>query len=602
MTAPARSDAMPLATSLPNQVRSESYSFSAEDEGDTTAEAEGHRAAKADNWNELVLTDDEAAISCAALGLEGLLEKMNVLLNTSYDLSPERQSLLKICSNLPDFGIAYSLLRPRWDMDPQSAIDNIHARCKEDGDIRKDVVYNDVLIKKYLRPRRLWDLWSNRVVPSWIAFTEPWDREDPFGQEAGQPPIFFAVSHAWLDETGRQSVNTLINGREWPVPIPAATNLEQIRADLLHHNRSYTWLDVLCLRQKSKEEQELVRKEEWTIDIPTIGGIYRATDNVVYYLSGLGLPFQVGDLNSSRHWLNRAWTLQEVKENWRSCVAGSPHLPDDTSGMAIDDPMRTLCDRMDALLSNNDDFRSLFEVIHQMAHRSATTDLDKIAGLNYLLDVETDWRANPNVISGMDRSLPTYVIGESVENAWWRCVNTLRVTHKSEIFFYFPAPGPGKGDMPKWCPSWKELSECRDLLTYAHESSDRLRQCWPTACPCRVAVARIAGFSLAQSKAKDRREGNIKLQGAHEDWPVFHATANHGQSIEDGEYALLIPTGGRELDKLDHQGSSRCVIGYLRHDTKSGRTWFEKATIIDVHEDKGRWARVRITKRNLYLD
>lgn len=527
------------------------------------------------------------------------MKKMNVLLNTTYDLGPERQSLLKICFNLPDFGVAYSLLRPRWYMDPQSAMDNIHARWKEDGENRQDAVYNDVLIKKYLRPRRLWDLWSNRVVPSWIAFTEPCDRKDPFGKEAGRPPIFFAVSHAWLDEASQQFVTTPINGYEWPVPIPAATNLKHIRADLLHHNRPYAWLDVLCLRQKYREEKELLRKEEWTIDIPTIGGIYRATDTVVYYLSGLGLPFQVGDLTSSRHWLNRAWTLQEVKENWRSCIAGSPHLPHDTSSMDIDDPVRTLCDRMDALLTNNADFRSLFEVVHQMAHRSATTDLDKIAGLNYLLDDETDWH-KPNVISGMDRSLPIYIIGESVENAWWRCVNTLCGAHKSELFFYFPAPGPGKGDTPKWCPSWEQLSRYRDLLTCANESSDRLRQCWPTACPCRVAVCRIAGFSLAQPKVKDRREGNIKLQGVQEDWPVFHATANYGQSMEDGEYALLIPTSRQEWDSLDHEGSGRCVIGHLRQDR--GYTWFEKATIIDVHEDSGRWAQVGVTWRNLYLD
>jgi hypothetical protein len=75
-----------------------------------------------------------------------------------------------------------------------------------------------------------------------------------------------------------------------------------------------------------------VRREEWKLDVPTTGGIYQLATRVVYYLSGLGRSFCVGDLRSSRHWVNRAWTLQETLDDQQGIIACitslSPSLPE----------------------------------------------------------------------------------------------------------------------------------------------------------------------------------------------------------------------------------------------------------------------------------
>ena len=43
------------------------------------------------------------------------------------------------------------------------------------------------------------------------------------------PSKLWAVSHAWMAEENRQSVETIINNFEWPVPIPRDTTLEHVR-------------------------------------------------------------------------------------------------------------------------------------------------------------------------------------------------------------------------------------------------------------------------------------------------------------------------------------------------------------------------------------
>ena len=118
-----------------------------------------------------------------------------------------------------------------------------------------------------------------------------------------------------MEEELRHNIDTPINGYKWPVPIPIDTTLEHVRVELLNLGAVYIWVDVLCLRQVGSTENERLRLEEWKLDIPTIGNIYRECLKTVYYYSGLGRPFRIGDLTSKRHWINRAWTLQEVSEN-----------------------------------------------------------------------------------------------------------------------------------------------------------------------------------------------------------------------------------------------------------------------------------------------
>ena len=138
----------------------------------------------------------------------------------------------------------------------------------------------------------------------------------------------------------------------------------------------YAWLDVLCLRQLAQpnlatdlaipvstevadsyatrlvdripvstkamesiplstevvERREQRRLEEWKVDVPIIGAIYSNLDGdglygggpIVIFMSGLGRPFRDEVWDSKRHWLRRAWTLQESPVLNKCLIAGLP--------------------------------------------------------------------------------------------------------------------------------------------------------------------------------------------------------------------------------------------------------------------------------------
>ena len=166
-----------------------------------------------------VLSSDVASIPCSELGPGGLLERMNFYLDISYALNPTRNTLLNTCLRYaPDFGVPYSLLRPRWKLKPQSAIESIRTCHSNDAKARRNAFEGDHVIKKNIRPRRVWDLWSNRVVPTWMVYTE--GDEDGY-INALRSRGYFADSHAWLEEDQRQVVETLsmaTNGQSPSLP------------------------------------------------------------------------------------------------------------------------------------------------------------------------------------------------------------------------------------------------------------------------------------------------------------------------------------------------------------------------------------------------
>lgn len=167
--------------------------------------------------------------------------------------------------------------------------------------------------------RRLWDVFANRIIPEcWV----PQANIDP-------------ISHAWVHHSEIHYVWTPINHHLWSVPIPRGTLLEDVRQELLTFGVQYTWLDVLCLRQTIPhefiqhaggevewEKRESQRLKEWESDVPLIGGIYLESRKVVGHLSGLGRPFTPKGWDSERHWIRRAWTLQEVVDISNLLIAG----------------------------------------------------------------------------------------------------------------------------------------------------------------------------------------------------------------------------------------------------------------------------------------
>lgn len=211
---------------------------------------------------------------CQTFGVRGLLDELNSIMGTPHPLLPSLRFHLDQCISLDyDFGLAYSYLRPHW----YSGFDTLATRIAEAGSndaaLRRDALDPS---KKYitnpeLPPRRVWDLYSNRVIPYYW-----W----------GEGLLYcLPVSHSWVAEGERSDVWTSINGCQWPVPVPEDSGLERVRIELLNYAESrdfpswrrqpeYSWLDVLCLRQVGDERDDAQRLEEWTTDVPTIGHIY----------------------------------------------------------------------------------------------------------------------------------------------------------------------------------------------------------------------------------------------------------------------------------------------------------------------------------------
>ncbi len=242
---------------------------------------------------------------CATLGIWGVANRLNATLRPSI-------TSCKLCTILEDFikqnydfGTAYALLRPVWDTkNPSNIQDELHRREEKDRERRQKALVGNWIVDPNLRPQRVWDLYSNCMVPSWI--TDRWST-----------PIL----HVWVDEEDHEDVLTPINGKEWPVPIPKDADLNLIRIEMLNLGKEYVWLDVLCLRQKEEgRSREDLRVKEWRLDVPTIGCVYKQGTvyehkKVVIYLSGLGRPLRLkdGDLDSNWNWFQRAWTLLRIQ-------------------------------------------------------------------------------------------------------------------------------------------------------------------------------------------------------------------------------------------------------------------------------------------------
>ncbi|KAK0440489.1 uncharacterized protein EV420DRAFT_1239513, partial [Desarmillaria tabescens] len=106
-------------------------------------------------------------------------------------------------------------------------------------------------------------------------------------------------------------VITAINGRKWPVPIPKGANLDTIQEGLLKMGAEYVWLDLLCLRQKNGQREDL-HVDKWKTDVPTIRSIHRWAEVVVHYFDVLRETTNLDNSDGGNHcWFNRTWPFQE---------------------------------------------------------------------------------------------------------------------------------------------------------------------------------------------------------------------------------------------------------------------------------------------------
>ncbi|PBK76392.1 hypothetical protein ARMSODRAFT_948181 [Armillaria solidipes] len=459
---------------------------------------------------ERVISSGLADTPCATLGVQGLLDQLNATLGTSFSLdNPFVSSLLEDCvTNEYDFGMTYGRLRHIWYTDNWSTIrDVLCRREEEDGEERRRALSGNRIVNTELPPRRVWDLYSNRVVPYWIL------------KPADNMSFLRPISHAWMDEKDRAVVWTSINGNEWPVPIPKDANLNLIRIEMLNLGDEYAWLDVLCLRQVGGPGEDL-RAEEWKVDVPTIGAVYRRGD-VVCYLSGLGRPLTLkeGDLESDRCWFRRAWTLQELGYGIE-IIGDTP-----------DGPLHAECKdgkyETELLTRFHEQLQSVTQMpfrvllaLKEMRKRVSTNPVDKIAGLAFILDSDT---------------IPAYHESASLEEAWIALVNTMTTQRRGPLFFLCAEPGnAGK----KWRPSWDQVM-MKPLPAYNLDPC--ILVCWDEKreedwCDAECIEGLVRGLAVVKG---GHRRG--KLIVARQDGKKyrFKITAAHKYPIPEDTYILI---------------------------------------------------------------
>ncbi len=317
---------------------------------------------------------------------------------------------------------------------------------------------------------------------------------------------------------------------------------------------------MFCLRQERKSEsssEKEARLKEWSIDVPTIGNVYAdAAHRVIRYMNGLGVAFRCDGWNDKRHWLKKAWTLQEIKNE--STIAGLP--------TGISEPVKA---------AKREGYRSLAKAIEHIS----TFEVK-------LGDVDHDPNMTFQIIEEMSNRFSTYAVGigvllrnptlpvsnqyEKAEDGWDRCVLHMQPYVRADMLFYFPRPGDGT---LKWRPSWKQMmgnstravkatrvhsgakvDVMKGTLGYAAYDGPRILNCLVSSWKTRTAGDRI------------RSEGKITI-GDRKKGQTFKYYIPHERVslISEGRYTLVgnenyevwvvcKPSSvgpGRELEKMN---------------------------------------------------
>ncbi len=467
-----------------------------------------------------VISSSLADTPCATLGIERLLDQLNATLGTSYTLDTlSLLSLLNECiEKNNDFGTAYACLRPVWNTHGNSNMQNeLRKHEEKDKEWREKALVRNRIIDPHLPPRRVWDLYSNRVVPSWVTDASSVPQYNYY-RERPRP-----ISHAWVDEKDRVDVWTSINGKEWPVPIPKGASLELIRIEMLNLGVEYTWLDVLCLRQKGGLQDNLC-VEEWKLDVPTIGCVYNIL-MVVIYLSGLGQPLSLedGDLHSDQCWFRRAWTVQEVGR-WDRIIAGdTPDGPMHARRIDEDGNYETdLLTRFHKELKSVQESRSLFGRLAEMQKRVSTNPVDRVAGLAFPL---------------VPKTIPAYHESESLEDAWTALVDAIDPVMRVDFLFGYPEAGLG---CKKWRPTWMQVmtEPLPDYSNYydAVKCDEETGEDWYEGC-C-IEKGLVQGLDVVSAEGHDRC-GELVVEDANGITHTFKICVTHQCLISEDVYTLL---------------------------------------------------------------
>ena len=490
-----------------------------------------------------------------------MLFNLNSIFNTRFPCTAGVEACLAgFIDDGCDFGQVYGHLRPWWPRDVRE-FDTLPARMRDrrqkDFDLRAAAVSSNRIKNPRIPPRRVWDLYANRVLPYYVLSPHP-------SGDHWLPDNLWAVSHSWCATSSRTSVLTTINGKSWHVPIPRGTTLNKIREELLILGAEYVFLDVLCLRQKDEllPEFEGVRKREWKLDIPTIGHIFNESmwRPVIVYFNGLGLPFSDSpvDPNDQFHWFNRVWTLQETPNV--ALIGGLEHklgkIMLSSSGYR---PPGISEDFLRLFNCSKLDLTDIQTALQHIKSRAYSNPVDQVACLAYLLECPT---------------LPIYDADMDVEVAWSMLVECLPEFERSRLLFSDFGPRNPSGS---WRPTWKQVMNCtrfrpafgfdkhgddRGKLMHLDGSSphvgykhgfDAYYHTVYSIRNCRIHI------SQGSSDEKSRCSVEIPLKGAAECCSI--EATEWGESILPGSTYHLISTGWLKYWIVAQVEGMRCING-----------------------------------------
>ena len=418
---------------------------------------------------------DASNLRSSPISVRWVLDRLNEVFGMKAGMGGSEESILtqilqEYINEGFDFGCIYGLLRPWWFSkdDIPTTRRRMNQRKVKDREMRRSAMDGDRIVDTKLPPRRIWDLYSNRVLPYYVL-----DVSDP----KTIPGNVWAVSHSWLAPGGRAHGMTPINRCEWPVPIPVSVDLNDVRIELLNLGAEYVFLDVLCLRQKidptatqhphlaqyipnsvfqqagaNIDQNDYLRRREWRLDVPTIGRIYRhvLSQTTITYFNGLGLPFSTSPeaTNSDTHWFKRVWTLQETTANW---IAGGlttwSFENSDQRAMTLPVFGDTLKSILEITMRPQTDIYVVIGIIRQ---RSFTNPVDRISGLAYLLRCSTIPIYEPEALD--------------VEDAWNALVEHMDSKLRADLLIGWAEPGLGRYS---WYPSWAQLMSYTYLSSWA---------------------------------------------------------------------------------------------------------------------------------------
>ncbi|KAK0432312.1 hypothetical protein EV421DRAFT_2001017 [Armillaria borealis] len=449
-----------------------------------------------------VIPSSLADTPCATLGIQGVLDELNATLRTTYTLdTPSLPSILDDCVEKNyNFGTAYGRLRQIWYANDWSNIrDKLRRREEKDRKRRQEALVDKVLIvEPYLPPRRI-------------------------------PSANIAC----------------MGGYTCHVPIPKDASLDLLRIEMLNLGVQYMWLDVLCLRQKGGTKED-IRVEEWKLDVPIIGRVYRNTW-VVIYLSGLGLPLKEGNLDSKRCWFRHAWILQEVGED-RIIAGDTSDGPMHAEPIDEDGNYETgLLTRFHKQLGCRQGWLDLFRQLAAMQKRVSTNPVDKVAGLAFPLMPET---------------IPAYHESESLEDAWMALVNSMYARMRL-------ASGLPLGI------SWSR-TRTQAVETDMGAGHDGHPASGPVFCLA-LKMGMCADWMWNRQKGGDRC-GELVVEGADGMQYTFAIRVTHQIPIPEGTYTLLGSNPG--LDDNDDIWGQYWAVGL-----RLPRQRFKKVSVV-MMEDK----------------